>query len=149
MYYGTEILMNDFEKPGDHGLIRTDFPGGWDGDNVNAFSTEGLTQDQKDMQTFIKKLFHYRKQSKAIHQGKTTHFAPFVGTYFMYRTLGNETVVLILNKNDEAVTIDLNYHKEMGLQGKTLKNIITGETELWGDEIELKSKGVTLLTTKL
>lgn len=149
MYYGTEILMNDFEKPGDHGLIRTDFPGGWDGDSVNAFNGEGLTQDQKDMQTFIKKLFHYRKQSKAIHQGKTTHFAPFVGTYFMYRTLGDETVVLILNKNDEAITIDLNYHKEMGLQGKTLKNIITGETELWDNEIELKSKGVTLLTTKL
>ena len=29
LYYGTEILMNDFEKPGDLGLIRTDFPGGW------------------------------------------------------------------------------------------------------------------------
>ena len=27
-YYGTEILMNDSAKPGDHGLIRSDFPGG-------------------------------------------------------------------------------------------------------------------------
>ena len=27
--YGTEILMQDTAKPGDHGLIRTDFPGGW------------------------------------------------------------------------------------------------------------------------
>lgn len=32
IYYGTEILMNDFQKPGDHGLIRTDFPGGWQND---------------------------------------------------------------------------------------------------------------------
>ena len=32
MYYGTEILMDDFAKPGDHGLIRTDFPGGWEND---------------------------------------------------------------------------------------------------------------------
>ncbi|WP_400076436.1 glycoside hydrolase family 13 protein [Winogradskyella sp. R77965] len=149
MYYGTEILMNDFAKPGDHGLIRTDFPGGWEGDTVNAFTGNGLTEDQKDMQSFIKKLFNYRKDSKAIHEGKTTHFAPFVGTYFMYRTLGDETVVLILNKNEDIITIDLNYQDEMGLKGKTLKNIITDETKLWGDVIELKFKGVTILTTKL
>lgn len=149
MYYGTEILMNDFEKPGDHGLIRTDFPGGWQGDAVNAFTGEGLTEEQKDMQSFIKKVFNYRKTSKAIHEGKTTHFAPFVGTYFMYRTLGDETVVLILNKNEDIITIDLNYQDEIGLKGKTLKNIITGETLKWGEVIELKSKGVTLLTTKL
>ncbi|BAO76004.1 neopullulanase [Winogradskyella sp. PG-2] len=149
MYYGTEILMNDFAKPGDHGLIRTDFPGGWQGDTVNAFTGEGLTEDQKNMQSFIKKLFNYRKNSKAIHEGKTVHFAPFVGTYFMYRILGDEIVVLILNKNEDIITIDLNYQEEMGLKGKTLKNVITGETKLWGDVIELKSKGVTILTTKL
>ncbi|WP_111682273.1 glycoside hydrolase family 13 protein [Winogradskyella tangerina] len=149
MYYGTEILMNDFEKPGDHGLIRTDFPGGWQGDAVNAFTGEGLTDEQKDMQSFISKLFNYRKNSKAIHEGKTVHFAPFVGTYFMYRTLGDETVVLILNKNEEIITIDLNYQKEMGLKGKTLKNIITGETIKWGEVMDLDSKGVTILTTKL
>jgi glycosidase len=41
IYYGTEILMQDFDKPGDHGLVRTDFPGGWAEDQVNAFSGEG------------------------------------------------------------------------------------------------------------
>jgi glycosidase len=148
MYYGTEILMNDFEKPGDHGLIRTDFPGGWQGDAVNAFTGQGLTDDQADMQSFITKLFNFRKQSKAIHEGKTIHFAPFVGTYFMYRTLGDETVVMILNKNEKPMSIDLNYHAEMGLKGKTLKNIFTEETVKWGEVMDLKAKGVTILTTK-
>ena len=77
IYYGTEILMNDFEKPGDHGLVRTDFPGGWQGDTVNAFSGEGLTAEQKDMQTYLKKLVNFRKNSKAIHEGQTVHFEPF------------------------------------------------------------------------
>lgn len=148
MYYGTEILMNDFEKPGDHGLIRTDFPGGWQGDAVNAFTGQGLTDDQADMQSFITKLFNFRKQSKAIHEGKTVHFAPFVGTYFLYRTLGDETVVMILNKNEKPMSIDLNYHAEMGLKGKTLKNIFTEETVKWGEVMDLKAKGVTILTTK-
>ena len=42
LYYGTEILM---ENTGHHkvdGLIRADFPGGWPGDTVNAFTGKGL-----------------------------------------------------------------------------------------------------------
>lgn len=149
IYYGTEILMHDFEKPGDHGLIRTDFPGGWEGDIVNAFSGEGLTDAQKDMQLFLKKVLNYRKSSDAIHNGKTIHFAPFMGTYFLFRVIEGETFVHIINKNEEPITIDLNRYEEVGLNGKTLKNIITGETFKWQDEIILSERGSVILTTKL
>lgn len=148
IYYGTEILMNDFDKPGDHGLIRTDFPGGWEGDAFNAFTGEGLSDAQKDMQSFLKKVLNYRKSSEAIHDGRTVHFAPFMGTYFLFRILEDEVVVLILNKNDDPITIDLKRYAEIGLEGKSLINIITGEELTWGDAIELKSKGLSLLTTK-
>ena len=148
IYYGTEILMDDFENPGDHGLIRTDFPGGWDGDTVNAFTGKGLTAQQNDMQDYLKKILNFRKQSEAIHSGKTVHFSPFMGTYFLYRTKGDETVVHIINKNEEPIEIDLKYHAEMGLKGKTLKNVITGETMVWGDGIKLNTKGSIILTTK-
>ncbi|WP_420570919.1 glycoside hydrolase family 13 protein [Kordia sp.] len=148
IYYGTEILMNDFEKPGDHGLIRTDFPGGWQDDTINAFTGKGLTADQKDMQDYLKKLVNYRKTSKAIHEGKTTHFAPFMGTYFLFRTLGDETVVHIINKNEKPITIDLKRYAEMNLQGKTLTNVITGEKFKWNDEITFKEKGSLILTNK-
>ncbi|MEF3077781.1 glycoside hydrolase family 13 protein [Winogradskyella poriferorum] len=149
IYYGTEILMDDFDKPGDHGLIRTDFPGGWQGDTVNAFTGEGLTEAQKNMQYFLKKVLNYRKSSEAIHRGKTKHFAPFQGTYFLYRSNSDETVVHIMNKNDEPIEIDLKYHEEMGLKGKTLKNIITGETLTWDDSIKLNEKGSYIYSTKL
>ena len=148
MYYGTEILMDDTAKPGDHGLIRTDFPGGWKDDKVNAFSGEGLTNHQKEMQTFLTKILSYRKTSEAIHDGKTIHFSPFIGTYFLFRTLGDETVVHIINKNETPITIDLKRYKEMGLEGKTLKNIITDETMVWQDAIHLEKKGSLILTTK-
>lgn len=148
LYYGTEILMNDFAKPGDHGLIRTDFPGGWQGDSVNAFTSEGLTIEQKDMQSYLKKLLNFRKTSKAIHEGKTVHFSPFMGTYFLFRTLGDETVVYIINKNEKPITIDLKRYAEMNLTGKTLTNVITSEKFIWNDAIELKEKGSIILTTK-
>nr|WP_298994505.1 glycoside hydrolase family 13 protein [uncultured Polaribacter sp.] len=148
MYYGTEILMDDTANPGDHGLIRTDFPGGWKGDKVNAFTGQGLTAQQKEMQSFITKLLNYRKDSKAIHEGKTIHFAPFMGTYFLFRSLEDETIVHIINKNDEPITIDLKRYTEVGLDGKKLKNIISGEEMIWNDAIELKEKGSIILTTK-
>ena len=149
IYYGTEILMNDFKKPGDHGLLRGDFPGGWEGDKVNVFTSEGLSKDQKEMRSFLKKVLNYRKESKAIQEGKTVHFAPFMGTYFLFRNLGDETVVHIINKNEKAITIDLNRYEEIGLKGKNLKNIISQEELIWGDSIELKERGSLILTTKL
>jgi glycosidase len=148
IYYGTEILMEDFAKPGDHGLIRTDFPGGWKGDVVNAFTGKGLKADQKNMQNYLKKVLNYRKTSKAIHEGKTIHFAPFMGTYFLFRIADGETVVHIINKNNKPITIDLKRYVEVGLQGKTLKNVVTGQNIVWGDSIDLKQKGSLILTTK-
>ena len=149
LYYGTEILMNDTAKPGDHGLIRTDFPGGWEGDTVNAFTGEGLSDAQKDMQSYLKKLLNYRKTSKAIHEGRTLHFAPENGVYVLFRVLGDETVVHFLNKNDKPMDLDLSRFEEAGLKGKTLKNIISGETLTWNDTLKLKEKGSYVLTTKM
>ena len=149
VYYGTEILMNDTANPGDHGLIRTDFPGGWKGDKVNAFTGEGLSSEQKDMQSFLKKVLNFRKESKAIHEGKTIHFAPLEGFYTLCRIMDDEIVVVMLNKNEKPITIDLNRFKEIGLSGKTLKSVVSDETMTWGESIVLKSKGVTILTTKI
>ncbi len=149
VYYGTEILMNDTAKPGDHGLIRTDFPGGWEGDTVNAFTGKGLSKDQKDMQSYLKKVLNYRISSKAIHEGKTVHFSPFMRTYTLFRILDDEVVVVMLNKNEKPMTIDLKRFEEIGLTGKTLKNIITSEEFKWDADITFKTKGITILTTKI
>nr|WP_086476928.1 glycoside hydrolase family 13 protein [Arenibacter amylolyticus] len=149
LYYGTEILMQNSKKPGDHGLIRTDFPGGWEGDAVNAFTGENLSTDQKNMQSFLKSLLNYRKESEAIHKGKTIHFAPTNGVYLLSRMYENEIVTLIINKNKDPYTLDLTPYAELGLQGKTLRNVLTNTTHVWKDNIDLSSRGATLLTTKL
>jgi glycosidase len=149
MYYGTEILMDDFAKPGDHGLIRTDFPGGWEDDPTNAFTGENLSESKKDMQAFVSKLLNYRKSSEAIHKGKTMHFAPEDNTYVLTRYNPEETVVHIMNKNEDPYVLKLDRFKELGLNGKTLKNLMTGETIVWSDTLDLKNKGSYLFTTKL
>lgn len=149
MYYGTEILMDDFAKPGDHGLIRTDFPGGWANDTSNAFTGENLAESKKDMQSFISSLINYRKSSEAIHSGKTMHYAPEDNTYLLARISDGETVVHILNKNEGAYDLSLERFEELGLEGKTLKNVFTGETITWSETLTLDSKGSHLFTSKL
>lgn len=148
MYYGTEILMQNTAKPGDHGLIRTDFPGGWDGDAVNAFTGKGLSKEQKDMQSFVKTILNYRKTSNALSEGKTIHFAPVDGIYVLFRVYEEEVVAVIVNKN-ESVTLDLNRFSELNLEGEKFRNIITDETILWQDTIQLTSPGTVILTTKI
>jgi len=149
LYYGTEVLIQNTAKPGDHGLIRTDFPGGWDGDTVNAFTGEGLSEAQKEMQNFVKKLLNYRKNSEAMHEGKTLHFAPDNGTYVLFRILKDETVVHIINKNDKPIELDLSRFEEVGLQGKVLMDVISGNKETWAETMKLDKKGSRILTTKL
>jgi len=149
LYYGTEILMQNSAKPGDHGLIRTDFPGGWKDDQVNGFTGKGLASDQAEMQSFLKKVLNYRKNSEAIHSGKTIHFAPENGIYVLFRIKNDEIVVVILNKNEQPISLNLNRFEEVGLTGKSVKNIITGEAFIFENTLEINSKGVLLFTTKL
>ncbi|MGG8494908.1 glycoside hydrolase family 13 protein [Tenacibaculum sp. TC6] len=149
LYYGTEILMNDFEKPGDHGLVRSDFPGGWNNDTVNAFTGKGLSEQQKEMQEYVKKLLNYRKKSKAIHKGTTIHFAPEEGVYVLFRKFEKETVIHIINKNDKNYRLNLARFHEIGLSGKSLRNIITNESVVWNEFLELSQNGSIILTTDL
>ena len=148
VYYGTEILMENSEKPGDHGLIRSDFPGGWEGDKVNAFTGEGLDENQKDMQEYLRTVLNYRKNSKAIHIGKTIHFGPKDGVYVLVRSHEDEMVIVVLNKNEEPYSLDLKRFRELGLEGVELKNVLTHETFLWKDQLELNSRGCILLSSK-
>lgn len=148
IYYGTEILMDDSANPGDHGLIRTDFPGGWENDEVNAFTGEGLSPQQKDMQSFLRTILNYRKNSAAIHKGKTIHFAPENKIYLLMRSSGDEKVVVILNKNRQPVSLSLDRFRELELEGTTFYNLISEEELVWKDAIELPGEGVFMYTTK-
>lgn len=98
IFYGTEVLMSN---PGteDHGIIRSDFPGGWDGDAVNAFIGEGLSDAQKDLQNYIGTIQNWRKNKEVIHTGKLMHFVPENGLYVYFRYNEDETVMVVLNKN--------------------------------------------------
>lgn len=147
IYYGTEILMQNSDKRGDHGLIRTDFPGGWEGDAQNAFTGENLSDEQLGFQVFLKKILNFRKTSEAILDGEMLHFAPFDGVYPVFRIHENEIVAIFLNTNDDSKKVDLSRFDELNFVGKQFNNVIEDSSFSWGKELQLQS-GFTLYSTK-
>ena len=57
-YYGTEILMSNTGDDS-HGNIRSDFPGGWSGDEINGFTGSGLSQESLEFQAFTRRLLNW------------------------------------------------------------------------------------------
>jgi glycosidase len=145
IYYGTEVLIENSAKPGDHGLIRTDFPGGWEGDVVNGFTGQGLSADQKRIQDFLKKILNWRKGNKVISEGKTLHFIPANGAYTYFRYSQEGRVMVILNKNQSAIKLGTSRFAE-GIAGKKSgRNVLTGETILLGDAIDIPARTALIL----
>lgn len=146
-YYGTEILMNN---PGteDHGVIRSDFPGGWEGDAVNAFTGEGLTTQQKEAQVFIRVLANLRRQSCALNMGEMLHYIPQDEVYVYFKSFGDEHKMIVLNRNDEEVELSLERFQQ-GLEGFIrADNVLTSETIELGSTMTLAPMGSYILDLK-
>lgn len=148
IYYGTEVLIENTSKPGDHGLIRTDFPGGWKDDTVNGFTGTGLTKDQQRIQSLLKTLLNWRKNKQVIHNGNTMHFAPAKGVYVYFRYDKKETVMVVMNKNAESTSINTNRFAEIVNNKKQAINVLTGEQFLFDSELSLPSKATLILELK-
>jgi glycosidase len=125
IYYGTEVLMR--HEGSEHGNIRADFPGGWQGDRINAITGEGLTHEQKEMQNYVAKIQNWRKNKEVIHTGKLMHFAPQDGIYGYFRYNNDETVMVILNKNETEEILSTERFSEIMKKSKTGRDIISGK----------------------
>ncbi len=125
-FYGSEVLMTS-PRERDDGAVRADMPGGWIGDKKNAFNGKGLTQKEKDVQLFIKKLLNWRKNSTAVHNGKLVHFAPENGVYVYFRYDDKDTVMVIINKNKQDKTLELTRFESILSGKKTAKSVFTAQ----------------------
>jgi glycosidase len=144
LYYGTEALMDGDKGEGDAAL-RKDFYGGWAGDQVDFFSEKNLSADQESALQFFKRLLNWRKSKTVIHQGKLTHFIPQDNIYVYFRTLGAETVMVIMNGNNKEMKLNLDRFSEL-MMGKTnAKNVLTDESFHLSKEIMLMPMTTSIL----
>ncbi len=126
MYYGTEILMKGVSNP--DGYVRLDFPGGWKGDKVNAFTGEGLRSDQQEVLHLTKTLANFRKSSSALKTGNTTQYVPDDGLYVYFRFDKNQTVMCIMNTNENDKEINFSKYDEHTKGFTKARSVIGNET---------------------
>jgi glycosidase len=148
LYYGTELLTEGEEHKG-HGYIRTDFPGGWKEDKINAFNEEERTFEQNDSYNYIKTIATWRKTSKPVTEGKFMHFVPENNVYVYFRYTNNEAVMFILNNHpSEKRLINTNRFSEILNNYSTGINILTKEITDIKKSIEIQSKSAIILELK-
>jgi neopullulanase len=143
LYYGTEILMKGYSNP--DGLVRMDFPGGWAGDKSNKFTSQGRTKEEEEVFQWTKSLSQFRLQSSAIKTGKLTQFVPENGIYVYFRHDEKQTVMCIMNSNDQEMVLSLTRFAEVLKNFKNGKEITTGAVVPLANEIKLKGKYVMVL----
>lgn len=136
LYYGTEIMMNGVKAQSD-GYVRKDFPGGWNGDEVSAFTAEGRTPQQNESYKFFKTLLNWRKGNDVIAKGDMVQFMPQNGVYAYARQLDGKTVFVMLNGTDEETTVPLSFYKEV-LKGETSgTDVLTGKKIILNDKLQM------------
>jgi neopullulanase len=127
VYAGTELLESAFEHDG-HGQMRTNFPGGWPGDPVNAFSREGRTSEQNEVTDHISRLLAFRQANPALHYGWLMQFVPEDNIYVYFRYNAEQVVMVLLNNNDREMNVDMTRFRE-GWEGRAgATDILGGRT---------------------
>jgi glycosidase len=147
IYYGTEILMSN---PGtdDHGIIRSDFPGGWQGDQINGFSNVGLSSNQIETKNHIQKLLKWREKKGVIHHGKMMHFVPENNIYVYFRYDNDEKVMVVLSLNKKDISLDLKRFKELLPSSFVATEIISGTNMELSDSLQVPAFKSLILSLK-
>lgn len=146
LYYGTELLMFG-SKEGSDGYVRKDFPGGFPGDKVNAFTKEGRTDKQNEAYNFLSKLLNWRKgkANKVIAKGSLKHFMPENGIYVYQRKLEDKEIHIIMNGNDTSRTVTMGRTLETLPYGAKLRDMLTGEIITITQEMTFPARALYIL----
>jgi len=140
LYYGTEVLMKGVKNP--DGWVRLDFPGGWKGDKKNSFTTEGMTDAEKDMLLYTKILANYRKHSTAITRGKLMQYVPKNGLYVYFRYDASQTVMCVMNTDNNEQKVDFKDFTERTQGFTKASNVMNGNLLNSGFSIPAKTMWV-------
>src|SRR5690606_32834494 len=143
-YYGSEVLLRGPKERHD-GLLRADMPGGWDGDPASAFTGEGLSPEQREIQDFVRRLFNWRKGAAAVHHGRLVHYAPEDGVYVYFREHEGQRVMVALNRNDAATPLALARFAGALGSARGGRDVLTGQRLGLGDVLTLPPRAPLVL----
>lgn len=146
LYYGTEVLMKGFSNP--DGLVRLDFPGGWEGDARSAFTGKGLTDSELATQAYTQKMGLFRSRSSAIKTGKLMQYIPSKGVYVYFRYDAQQTVMCVMNTSGREATLFFSDYAERTNGFKQAVNVETDKEENTANAVTAPAMSFTVYELK-
>lgn len=146
LYYGTEILMDGYSNPDD--LVRKDFQGGWKSDKENKFSSAGRTRDEEEAFAYLRTIAQFRKNASAIRNGKMMQFVPQDGVYVYFRYNDEQTIMCIMNTNNNMKSISLERFQERIKGFRSAYDVAEGKIFELGNQLQLQPMTTLVLELK-
>lgn len=94
LYYGEEIAMEGKDDPDN----RRDFPGGFPGDQRNAFTAAGRKEKEQQMYEWTRAWIKLRAEHPALRQGRLIDLYYDDDAYAFARQVAGETVIVAFNR---------------------------------------------------
>ncbi|HSW56071.1 MAG TPA: alpha-amylase family glycosyl hydrolase [Ignavibacteriaceae bacterium] len=130
IFYGTELGIKAGKK---HGEVREPFPGGFFGDDRNAFNREGRTNFENDIYNYLQELLLLRKGYPVLAKGKLRHIYPAENVYILLKYYNEEIAMILINSSEEDISVESALIKKFLPEAEGLLNLKSQE------EINLKS----------
>ncbi len=103
LYYGEEIAMEGKDDPDN----RRDFPGGFPGDARNAFTAAGRRSKEQQMFDWTRSWIRLRAEHSALRRGRLVDLFYDDDVYVFARQDRNETVIIAINRANQARKADI------------------------------------------
>jgi len=134
IYSGDEIAMPGGNDPDN----RRDFPGGFPGDQHDAFIAGGRTTEQQDVFAYVQSLLTLRKNHPALRTGKQWHIGWDANYYAFLRESPAEKLLVIYNNAPKTVALDIplentpleTAHELQTVFGNSMAEIVGGQVRV-------------------
>jgi len=101
LYYGDEIAMRGSDEP----TTRSDFPGGFPGDQRNAFTKEGRTPEEQEAFEFIRTMSHLHQRLEPLQRGRLINLFVSQQQYVFARRSASGCVVVAFNNDNRPMAM--------------------------------------------
>ena len=109
-------------------MVRSNFPGGFPDDSLNAFTAKGRTPKEREMFATVKKLVRLHRERKSLSYGEMIHFPPVNEVYMYIRIYQDEKTLVIVNNRDDAQKVSLSPVRGYFEGARAVKDLMTGKT---------------------
>jgi neopullulanase len=154
IYYGDEIGMPGGDDPDN----RHDFPGGFPGDQRDAFTAAGRTPEEQSVFTHVRDLLHLRHDHPALRRGGLIHiFGDDQVLGYVRQWAGGtagpaEQLLVVMNNADQPRTAELKVSDTPIAKSRSATTLLgTGDAELVngaGIKVSVAARSVAIYQLK-